>query len=187
MHNPRLAARYAKSLIDVSLEQKQLATTLSDMQQLNRLIGNSREFAVLLRSPVIKADKKNIIIDKIIGGHITPITKAFITLLVNKGREANLQEIAQSFIAQYKEMQRIKSVKLTSAAPLNDTVKENIRRKLATAMPLHTIELQEEINPELIGGFVLQVDDKLFDASVRRDLQDIRAQFTQNLYVQQLS
>ena len=187
MQNPRLASRYAKSLIDISVEQNQLETSLEDMKMLDRVIASSREFAVILRSPVIKADKKEAIIESLIGTRMAPLTKAFVYLLVSKGRESNLAEIAQAFITQYKEMKHIKTVKLTSASPLNAAVKETIRRNLAASMPSESIEITEEINPELIGGFILQMDDKLFDASIRRDLNDVKSQFLKNIYVSQIS
>jgi F-type H+-transporting ATPase subunit delta len=187
MENPRLATRYAKSLLDLAIEQKSLDVTLQDMSMLERTIASSYQLGVLLRSPVIKADKKQNVIDAILGDRMAPLTKAFVTLLVSKNRESVLPEISRAFITQYQVMHRIKVVKLTTATPVSEEVKQAIIKKLAVAMPDNTFEVTQEVDPELIGGFVLKMDDKLFDASVRRDLNDIKAQFTQNMYVSQLS
>lgn len=186
MQNPRLAIRYAKSLLDLAIEQNSVEDTLNDVQLLHAICSQSSEFVNMLRSPIIHADKKQSILDAIIGNKIHTLTQAFIRLLVNKGREANLPEIATAFITRYKELKNIKTAKLTTAVPFNDTLKEAIRAKLLKNMPGVQIELKEEINPDVIGGFVLQVDDKLFDASIRRDLNDIKAQFLKNIYVSQL-
>ncbi len=188
MQNPRLASRYAKSLLDLAVEQNQVEVTLKDIQLLSAICHQSRDFANMLRSPIIKADKKHAIINAIIGDKLqAPLTKAFINLLVNKGREANLPEIADAFIGQYKELNNIKTVKLTTAIPANDSVRQAIRSKVVALLSADaTIELKEEVNPELIGGFVLQMDDKLFDASIRRDLNDVKAQFLKNMYVSQV-
>ena len=188
MQNPRLASRYAKSLLDLAVEQNQVEVTLKDIQLLSAVCHQSRDFANMLRSPIIKADKKHAIINAIIGNELqAPLTKAFINLLVNKGREANLPEIADAFISQYKELNNIKTVKLTTAIPANDSVRQAIRSKVVALLSADaTIELKEEVNPELIGGFVLQMDDKLFDASIRRDLNDVKAQFLKNMYVSQV-
>ncbi len=186
MRNPRLAGRYAKSLLDLAVEQNAVAATLQDMQLLDGISAQSPEFVNMLRSPIIKGDKKQKIITAVVSDKLSTLTKAFVNLLTNKGREANLPEIATAFIARYKEMQRIKTVKLTTAVPFNDTLKEAIRNKVIASMPGVEIELTEEINPELIGGFVLQYDDKLVDASIRRDLNDVKAQFLKNIYVSQL-
>lgn len=188
MPNPRLASRYAKSLLDLAVEQNSVEDTLQDMTYLERVCRQSREFLNMLRSPVINADKKQQIIDAVVsGGNLHKLTEAFIKLLVSKGREENLPEIATAFISQYKEMKNIKTAKLTTATPVNGNIKDAIRQKVLAGMPGVEIELHEEVNPELIGGFVLQVDDKLIDASIRRDLQDVKAQFLKNIYTSQLS
>jgi F-type H+-transporting ATPase subunit delta len=186
MQNPRLAARYAKSLIDLALEQNALEETLQDVQYIDAAIRSSREFAVLLRSPIIKADKKQAIFDTIFAGRIGTLTRSFVKLLTEKGREANLAEIASAFISQYRAMKNISMVKLITAAPVSDQVKESIRQKVAAAMPGKSVEMSAEVREELIGGFILEMGDKLVDASVKRDLADIRKQFLQNLYVQNI-
>ena len=108
-----------------------------------------------------------------------PLAKAFVTLLIAKSREGVLPEIAKAFIAQYKELKKIRTVKLTTAAPATDAVKEAIRAKVAASMPGQTVEMESKVDPTLIGGFVLEMGDKIVDASVRRDLNDIKSQFTQ--------
>lgn len=187
MQNPRLASRYAKSLLDLAIEQNALDSTLQDVQFLEQVCQASRDFVNMLSSPIIKAGKKLQIIDAVIGNRLSPLVKAFTTLLVNKGREANLPEIATAFIRQYKELKNIKTVKLTTAAPVNDTVKNAILSKLLGSMPGQSVDLKTEVNPDLIGGFVLQMDDKLIDGSVRRSLNDIRAQLLDNSYVSSLN
>lgn len=187
MQNPRLAARYAKSLLDLAIEQNGLEATLKDIELLNEVCRQSRDFAGMLRSPIIKADKKSAIIEAVIGSRLQPMTRAFINLLVGKGREANLPEIASSFIAQYKEMKNIRTVKITTATPINDRVKQALQAKAATSMPGAQIEVETKVNPDIIGGFVLEVGNSVVDASVRRDLNDIKKQFTQNMYVSQLN
>ena len=186
MPNPRLASRYAKSLMDIAVEQNSVETVLNDLKALDGVIHQSRDFAVLLRSPVAKADKKLAVMNAIFGSHISALTMSFITLMTHKGREEYLQEIVQSFIEQYNEMKHIKVVKLTTASPVNDKVKDAILGKVAHALKGSTIDLRTEVKPELIGGFVLEVEDKLFDASVRRDLNDIKATLLDNSYISKM-
>lgn len=186
MQNPRLASRYAKSLIDLAVEQHALEATLQDVQLVDATIRASREFASLLRSPIIKADKKQAIFDAVLGGKLGSLTRSFVKLLTDKGREGNLAEITASFISQYREMKNISTVKLITAAPVGEQVKEDIRQKVAAAMPGKTVEMSTEVRQELIGGFVLEMGDRLVDASIRRDLADIRKQFLQNLYIQNI-
>ncbi len=186
MLNPRLASRYAKSLLDLAVEQNSLDVTLQDVQLIDRTIRGSRELAAVLKSPVIKADKKDAVVEAVFGNKLSPLTRSFVKLLTTKSREGTLAEMATAFMSQYRTMQHISQVKLVTAAPVNDQVKESIRQRVAAAMPGQTVELTTEVKPELIGGFVLEMGDKLVDASIKRDLADIRKQFTQNLYIQNI-
>ncbi len=186
MQNPRLASRYAKSLLDLAVEQNLLDTTLADMQLIDLVCSQSRDFGNVLRSPIINPDKKQAIIDAVIGNKLSALSKSFVNLLINKGREANLAEIAKAFISQYKELKNIRTIKLTTAVPVTDHLREAIRSKAVASLKNDQIELQEDVNPDLIGGFVLEVDDKLFDASIRRDLNDVKEQFRKNIYVSEI-
>lgn len=186
MLNPRLASRYAKSLIDLAVEQNSLEETLKDVQLMDATIRGSQEFASVLKSPIIKADKKDAIIDQILGPRMSTLTRSFVKLLTTKGREGTLGEMATSFLSQYRLMKRISQVRLITAAPVSEEVKENIRRKVSEAMPGQSIELSSTVEPDLIGGFVLELGDKLVDASIRRDLNDIKKHFLKNLYVSEL-
>ena len=186
MQNPRLATRYAKSLLDLAIEQNSLDATLKDVQLLSDECKQSHEFCVMLRSPVINADKKQVIVDAVIAHRLSPLTKAFVSLLISKGRESVLPEISSAFIQQYKTMKNVRTVKLTTAVPASDAVKEVIRTKVLGSLANSSIEMEEAVNPDLIGGFILEMDDKLFDASIRRDLNDVKKQFLKNIYVSQI-
>jgi len=180
MPNPRLAARYAKSLLDLSIEQGSLEAVFSDMQLLQSLVKGNREFASLLRSPVISADKKDKILAAVTAGRVSPLTAAFNKLLVGKGRESVLPEIATSFISQYKELKNIYTVKLTTAAPVSEAVKTAIVARIQSTSDMRHIELETIVDENLIGGFTLQAGDKLVDASIATDLKQIARQFENN-------
>ncbi len=183
MQNPRLAARYAKSLLDLAIEQNSLDTTLEDVKFMESVCRQSSEFVMVLRSPVIHGDKKQNVIEALMDGKVHPLFQAFVKLLISKGRESNLPEILTAYMDQYKAMNNIKTVKLTTAVALNDAAKDEILAKVAASLPGKKIEMTTAINPDLIGGFVLEMEDKLFDASIRKDLIDIKSQFMQNIYV----
>jgi|SRR5579862_8594506 len=183
MPNPRLAARYAKSLIDLSMEKNQLDAVYQDMLFLQAICLSNRDFVNLLRSPIIPSDKKEKIFKAIAQDRLGEITGIFNRLLIAKGREAYLPEIVSAFIQQYKDHKGISIVKLITAVPASDELKRLITDKLRTDMNLRQIELHTEINPEIIGGFVLEIGDKLVDASVAFDLHNIRKEFESNDFV----
>jgi F-type H+-transporting ATPase subunit delta len=186
MPNPRLADRYAKSLIDLATEKGQLEAVYADMKYLQAVAKASKEFVALLKSPVIKTDQKNSIITAVTKGKVSELTAAFNTLLVKKGRESDLPEIAFAFVDQYNAIKGIHRVKLTTAVPVSEELKKSIEAKVKVAQSLGTVELETAVDEKLIGGFVLEFNNKLVDASILRDLKDIKKQFNANLFVQQL-
>ncbi|QHS62127.1 ATP synthase F1 subunit delta [Chitinophaga agri] len=182
MQNPRLASRYAKSLVDLSSEKGQLEAVNADMQFLQQLSKTNPDVVALLKSPIIKPDKKQQILSAIFEGKVNAVTAAFVKLLVVKGREGNLPEIAQEFSKQYDVLKNISKVKITTAVPLDPAVLNVIKTKVQAGTD-KTVAMETAVNPELIGGFVLESNNNLFDASILRDLNDIKKQFAENIYV----
>lgn len=186
MPNPRLANRYAKSLIDLSTEKGQLEAVYADMKYLQAVCKASKEFVALLKSPIIKNDQKNAIVTAVTKGKVSELTAAFNTLLVKKGRESDLPEIAFAFIDLYNELKGIHRVKLTTAVEVSDELKKSIETKVKGEQGFGSIELETVTDEKLIGGFVLEFNNKLVDASILRDLKDIKKQFSKNLFIQNL-
>jgi F-type H+-transporting ATPase subunit delta len=183
MPNPRLASRYAKALLEIAIEKGQLEEVFADVSWLHSVCKSNRDFVNLLRSPVINADTKKKIVEAIVGERISVISSGFIRLLITKNREATLPEIFIAFIAQYKEKKGIHIVKLTTAVPANDTVRKAIIDQVSKAGGFANIELEEKVDPSIVGGFVLQVGDKLVDASISYDLREVAKQFENNDFV----
>lgn len=183
MPNPRLAARYAKSLLDLSLEQGQLEQVYADMQWLQAVCKASRDFVNMLRSPVISSDKKIKITEAVTNGKISALTASFNKLLMNKHRESNLPEIATAFIAQYKTHKKIFTLKLTTAGPVSEALKQDIINQVKKSSSMQQIELETAVDEKLIGGFVLQAGDQLIDASIAYDLRQIARQFENNDFI----
>ncbi|GAA4317842.1 ATP synthase F1 subunit delta [Flaviaesturariibacter amylovorans] len=184
MLSPRLASRYAKSLLDLAIERGQLETVYADMQYLRDLIRSSRDLAVMLKSPVISSEKKQAVINAITAGNIGELTLAFTRLLIAKHREGELVEIVPAFMTQYRQYKGIHIVKLTTAAPVSEAVKTSILSQVRSASAnIQQIELETAVNPDLIGGFVLQTGDQLVDASVAYELKEIGRQFDKNDFI----
>jgi F-type H+-transporting ATPase subunit delta len=186
MLNPRLASRYAKSILDLAVERGQLDEVYRDMLYLQQLIQSSRELLNLLRSPVIASDKKVNVISAITAGKISQMTDSFTKLLISKGRETELPAIITAFIKQYKDKNGIHIVKLTTAAPVSEAVKASIVDQVRKTSDMVNIELETTVDPEIIGGFVLQSGDKLVDASVSYDLKQLSKQFDNNDFIYKL-
>ena len=183
MPNPRLATRYAKSLIDLSLEKGQLEKSYADMQWLLAVCKASREFVNVLKSPVIKADKKEKIVEAVTKWNVGEITTGFIRLMIRKSRESYLPEVAAAFITQYKGHKDIHTIKLTTASGLSEELKEAIVKQIRETTNMQNIELETGVDKDLIGGFVLQAGDKLIDASIAYNLKSVARQFENNDFI----
>jgi F-type H+-transporting ATPase subunit delta len=186
MENPRLAERYAKSLIDLSVELNQLDSVHEDIALLYAVCKQSREFVLMLNSPIINADKKHRIINAVTDGKISKITQTFVQLLCRKNRESNLPEIITSFIEQFNKIKGIHKVKLTTAMPVSDAIKNSFIQKIKATSDVTSIELESKVDENLIGGFMLEMDGRLIDASILRDIKDIKKQFANNDYIHKL-
>ncbi len=183
MPNPRLAGRYAKSLMDLAMEKGQLDAVYSDMLLLENLCKQNKELVTVLKSPVIKPEKKEKILDAITKDKVSVITSAFNKLLTQKGRETYLPEIISAFIQQYKDHKGIFIVKLTTATPVSEDVKNSIISKIKADTDMQQVELQMQIKEDIIGGFILEVGNEIVDASVAFDLNNVKKQFANNDFI----
>ena len=186
MNNPRLAGRYAKSLLDLAIEQGQLEMVYADVKFLKEICKSNPDFVAVLKSPVIKVDKKEKIIESITNGRVSNLTSLFIQLLVRKARESNLPEIVKAFIEQYNKLKDIHHVKISTAFPMSEESEQAILDKVRSNTPIKNIELETLVEDELIGGFKLEVGGTLIDASILKDLNEVKKQFKNNEYIQQL-
>jgi F-type H+-transporting ATPase subunit delta len=183
MPNPRLATRYAKSLLGLAIEKGQLEQVYADMQWLQSVCKSNPDFVNMLRSPVIKSDAKGKIVMAVAQDNIGQLTREFIRLLITKGREGALPEISTEFIKQYKDYKKIRIVKVTTAVPLSDELKEGIVRFIKSTTDIQNLELETIVDKDIIGGIIMQAGDKLVDASVSYDFKQIGKLFENNDFI----
>ncbi len=186
MYNTKVANRYAKSLYGLAKERGEQDTCLRDMQYLYQVCKESPDFEMLVKSPVINPEKKEDIFNAVLKDKISELSMAFVQLMTRKGREKDLMHIADAYGDIYNVDHQIKKLHLTTAKPLEQAEIDKIVNKVKSQVDADKLELEVKIDPELIGGFVVQVEDKLFDASIRRDLEDIKKQFAKNTYIPSL-
>lgn len=186
MNNPRLAIRYAKSLVDLAREQNILEDVNKDIRFLESIGKSNPDFVSVLRSPVIPSDKKSNVLKAITDGRISALTSTFIGFLISKGRELNLMEIVNAFIEQYNVIKNIHRVKITTATEMTQDFQDSLVKQVATEEGFTNIEVEAKVDESLIGGFIMETGGKLIDASIRRDLQDVKKQFLNNDYIHKL-
>lgn len=186
MQNPRLAGRYAKSLLDIAKETNQLETIREDIATIQKVVASSHEFASLLKSPVIKADKKLKVFEAIFNGKVSNLMTMFTELLIKKGREKFLSEILVAFQEEYDRLRGIHHISVRTAVALTPAMEKAIVDKITTDTGLTSVQLHTSVQEDLIGGFVIEFENNLIDASVRKYLRQVKSQFKENTYIRNI-
>lgn len=176
MAGTKVATRYAKSFLGLASEKGKLDEALSDMELVNKTTSENPELLTLLKSPVVNTEKKLSILNQIYEKHVGEMSMLFINLIAKNRRESFLPEIADAFIAQYKQLKGITSAVVTSATVLSDEARKRIETLVQNEVG-GTVELKTEINPELIGGFVLRIGDKQLDTSIQNQVNKLKQEF----------
>jgi F-type H+-transporting ATPase subunit delta len=177
-----LAKRYAQALFDLALESKGLEKVANDMMLVEEVVDSSKDLRLLLNNPVIDSYKKLNILKKIFQGKIEDLSLKFILLITRKGREKYIHYIAKAFNKIYKEHKNIVDVTLTTAYKTDQSVKDSVL-KLLTTITNKNIDLDEVVDDELIGGYLINLEDYQYDASVKTQLKRLRKEFSDNLYI----
>lgn len=186
MRQSKVAQRYAKALFDLALERGELETVKADLDGIRSL--DSDHLRAVWMSPVIQGEKKQKIFTALLEGKVSNTTTAFFSLLFKKGREVAVNEIYGAFDDMYRRHHKIMVVEITTASPVTAEVNDYILDRMNSGERFAgmTMQVNNKVDQNILGGFIFQVDDLLYDASIRHDLQVIRKQFIENMYVQKI-
>jgi F-type H+-transporting ATPase subunit delta len=175
MNYSLVAARYANALYKLSIEKDVLEEVYNDIRLLLSHCASESEFCEFVYSPIIKPGKKKDLFRSVYSENVNPITTGLFNLVVENNREVILKSIFRNFSALYKQHKGIKTVTLYTAFKMDDNYLESIREFLAKELKT-TIELNMILKEDLLGGFILKVDDRMVDASIAGKLKRVRNQ-----------
>ena len=181
MSHSRITSRYAKSLLNLSISENCIDRIKDDMNLLSSLCKN-KDLRLLLKSPIIQSDKKSIIINKIFKDKLNKVSLKFINIIIKKRREGYLQGIAESFIIQYRLYKNIKSAVIKTPYEL-DLDSRNLILDFISTKDGSKVEIEELIDPNLIGGAIITIEDKQLDISVSSKIKELKKSFSKNLYI----
>ncbi len=173
MSEYRAASRYAKSLLELSREQGVLENTYEDMVLIDNTIDANRDLALLLKSPIITHDMKHNVMKGIFENKVNKLTMDFIELVGKKGRESILYAITKEFKREYRKLKKVELVTVTTTFQLDAALRNQIK-DIAREITSNEPELKEEVDKEIIGGFVLNLGDKRIDSSIKSKLRKIK-------------
>lgn len=181
MKNARAALRYAKALLNLAISTKDETNVNNDMKSIVTTIVDSKELDTMLQSPIIKASDKAKVLTALFGNTSTTITKGLFNLLQENKRMMMLESIARKYTIVYDRYKNTQVAKVTTAVALTKELEDKIQAKIVS-LTGNKASIENIIKPEIIGGFILQVGDKQFDASIASKFNSLQQEFDNNKY-----
>lgn len=177
MDELKLQKRYAQSLFDLAKQENIIEEIFSDVELIYDVCKHNREFCVILKNPTIKPLKKREILFALFNDKCNALTMKFLSLIASKHREIYLQGICSSFVEIYNKHNGIKIAKLFVAQKASEEIKQAIKQRLEADFSCK-VQIEEHEDRNLIGGFIIEFDDKQYDASFVRKLNDLKREIT---------
>lgn len=177
----KVSRRYAKSLLDLSVEQGKLDEVSKDVLLVQSVLKQNKDLLAMLHSPLVKADIKLSVMHKVFGDKIGKMMRLFVDITIRKKREYLLPGILFSFVEQERAHRGYVLAEVTSAIPLGTEQLDKIKKLISSIYD--KVEIEEHVNPDIIGGFSIKVGDKLFDETIASRITAIRNYYLTNPYV----
>ena len=178
MDQSKINVRYAKAFFSLAKEKGLTAELQKDAGLISSVCTTISDFIVLIDSPIVSTSGKIKAIKSIFEGKVNPLSLNFLVLIVENRREKHIPGIFRNLEELYRKEEGIKTAILTTAKPLDEGIIEQIKKTLEKEFGVK-VELSEMIDEELIGGFVLRVDDNQYDASISTQLKKIKEKMLQ--------
>jgi F-type H+-transporting ATPase subunit delta len=173
MNNSLITVRYARALFQLSQENKMLETIKNDIVVIQDCCNDSVEFRFLLESPMVKSSEKLRMVNILFKEKLNDLSVKFLQLLVDNKREIFLPDICRNFMDEYKKALGIKEASITTATALSQELKKQIFDYITNIFKIK-IELNEKVDPTIIGGFILRIEDEQVNASIQSQLNKIK-------------
>ncbi len=172
MNESIISVRYTKALFNLAREKDLLDLVKADMEYVFNLMGKSKDLQMVFQNPVLKPSHKKEIIQQIFGS-FNKVTISFINILIENRREEFLHDISRNFLSRYKQFKGIEQGTFITAFAVDKKVLDKVKTTIQQVLKTDS-EITNEVNPNIIGGFILRVGDKQFDASIESNLNKIK-------------
>lgn len=172
----RAAIRYAKAMLQQANETKTQEVVFGDMQSVYDTLQGSRDLQMALQSPVVKEEDKRKVLLEVFKNQ-GALTHSLIDVLVDNKRTAMLSKVTQSYIQLYNDQMGIKEATVITAVPLTEELEAKVMAKVKELTESDTVTLKNEVDPEILGGFILRIGDVQYDASIINQFRKLRKEF----------
>jgi F-type H+-transporting ATPase subunit delta len=175
MNEGIITARYAKSLFQTAVEESKIEKIYADILGIETILKESSDFVDYIQSPVFKESEKTQLFTQIFKDNVDSLTFNFLLLLIDNKREIFLASICRYLQLLYKEKMGIQEGSIVTAIPLDNNSKEEVNQLIRKKFNIE-IELKEKVDPSIIGGFILRIEDQQIDASISSQLKKIKTE-----------
>ena len=181
INSSKVAKRYAKALLDYSIEKHEEDNFVQEISSLVEVVRENPDLRALLHSPIVRMEIKHKVLQEVFSQR-SAILNLLIEILVENKRVSNLYDIAREYIIQYNRYKGKTTAYLTTAVELPETLKAQSVQKSIARSGGKKITLESRVEPHLIGGFILRIDDLQYNASIAHKLYGIKEQLSENVY-----
>ena len=182
MKNARAAIRYAKAILNLAKDSKEETEVNNDMLFIAKTISENDDFEVMLRSPIVKISDKINVLNALFEGKVNNITLGLFHLLQDNKRISMLGSIAKQYAIIYDFDKNMQVAKVTTAVALTEDIEKQVLAKIV-ALTGNKANLENVINPAILGGFILRVGDVQYDASISNYLNELKKEFDNSHYI----
>lgn len=171
----RVARRYARALFNAAARRGQTDMVQTDLNALGRTWRETPTLQRTMESPLIPGERKKELVDRLLAKDLDPVTRSFLHLLVDKRREGIFLAVLDEYVRLADQARGLVRAQAVVAAPMD----EPQRQELVSGLEKRTgkrIELNVSVDPQILGGVVVRMEDTVIDGSVRGALERLREQ-----------
>jgi F-type H+-transporting ATPase subunit delta len=172
----KISRRYSKALYKASEVQNKVKEVAQDSENILNLLKSSKDLSLFFASPIIRMDKKEMVVEDLFKGKISDLTYNFVKLLIKRNREELISYIFEDFLELKNEKEGVIDVAIKTVVKLNKNEESKFKKKIDDYTNLICVP-SFQLDEDLIGGFTLQIKDTILDASIQRQLQLLKNKF----------
>ena len=181
IHSSKVAKRYAKALLDYSVEKEVEDAFFQEISSVVEVVRENPDLRALLHSPIVRMEIKHKVLQEVFSERSATLN-LLIEILVENKRVSDLYDIAREYVIQYNRYKGKTTAYLTTAVELSESLKAQFVQKAIALSGGKKITLESRVEPQLIGGFILRIDDLQYNASIAHKLYGIKEQLSENVY-----
>lgn len=181
MNQSKISVRYARAIFELAEEKGLLEKVYADFRLVREALADLPEFKEVMASPIVKKSDKISLFEGTFAGKIDELSLNFLKFLVEKNREIYVVDILRNFETSYRRKNNCKEVVITTAQPINDTLRADIENRIKEVYKAN-VDLKNKVDEQMIGGVIVRIENQQLDLSVRTQLQEIKQSLQRSIY-----